>query len=60
MLTDGRAERWNGVSDMADEVAERGGSLVSTILLGILLFAVGAASGFIARLLWPRSQGGHT
>jgi hypothetical protein len=41
---------------MADEVAERGESLVSTILLGLLIFAVGAAVGFIARLLWPRSR----
>lgn len=59
MLTDGSAERWDGVSDVADGVAERGGSLVSTIFLGLLVFAVGAAAGFIARLLWPHPQRGR-
>lgn len=56
MLTDGMAGAWDGVSDVADEVAEGGGSLVATILLGLLVFAVGAAVGFIARLLWPHSR----
>ena len=56
MLTDGIAEAWDGVSGVADEVAERGGSLVGTILLGMLVFAVGAAAGFVARLLWPHSR----
>ena len=56
MLTDGIADAWNGVSGVADEVAERGGSLVTTILLGLLVFAVGAAAGFVARLLWPHSR----
>ena len=56
MLTDGIAEAWDGVSGVADEVAESGGSLVGTILLGMLVFAVGAAAGFVARLLWPHSR----
>ena len=56
MLTDGIAEAWDGVSGVADEVAERGGSLVGTILLGFAVFAVGAAAGFLARLLWPHSR----
>ena len=56
MLADGVADAWNGVSGVADEVAERGGSLVTTILLGMLVFAVGAAAGFLARLLWPHSR----
>lgn len=56
MLTDGVADAWDGVSGVADEVAERGGSLVGTILLGLLVFAVGAAAGFLARLLWPHSR----
>jgi hypothetical protein len=56
MLTDGTAERWDGVSDMSDEVAERGGSLMGTLLLGLLVFAVGAAAGFLARLVWPHSR----
>ena len=56
MLTDGVADTWNGVSGMADDVAERGGSFVATLLLGLLVFAVGAAAGFIARLLWPHSR----
>ena len=56
MLTDGIAEAWDGVSGVADEVAESGGSLVTTILLGMLVFAVGAAAGFVARLLWPHSR----
>ena len=57
MLTDGIAESWDGVSDMADEVAEQGGSLVGTLFLGLLVFAVGAACGFVARLLWPNTYG---
>jgi energy-converting hydrogenase Eha subunit B len=57
MLTDGTTERWDGVSDVADEVAERGGSLVGTLFLGLIVFAVGAACGFVARLLWPNSHG---
>lgn len=56
MLTDGTAEEWDGVRDVADEVAQRSGSLVSTILLGVLVFAVGAAAGFLGRLLWPHSR----
>ena len=56
MLTDGIAEAWDGVSGVADEVAESGGSLVTTILLGMLVFAVGAAAGFVVRLLWPHSR----
>jgi hypothetical protein len=56
MLTDGTAETWDGVRDMADEVVERGGSLVTTLFLGLLVFAVGAAAGFLARLLWPHSH----
>jgi hypothetical protein len=56
MLTDGSRCVWDGVSDMADEVAESGGSFVTTILLGLLVFAVGAAAGFLARLLWPHSR----
>jgi hypothetical protein len=57
MLTDGTTERWDGVSDVADEVAEQGGSLVGTLLLGLIVFAVGAACGFVARLLWPNTHG---
>lgn len=56
MLTDGTADAWDGVSGVADEVVQRSGSLVSTILLGLLIFAVGAAAGFLGRLLWPRSR----
>ena len=56
MLTDGMADAWKGVSGVADEVAEGGGSLVTTILLGLLVFAVGATAGFLARLLWPHSR----
>lgn len=56
MLTDGFADAWNGVSDVADEVARKDGSFVTTILLGLLVFAVGAAAGFVARLLWPHSR----
>ncbi len=56
MLTDGAAESWDGVRDMADEVAERGGSMVTNLILGLLVFAVGAAAGFVARLLWPHSR----
>jgi energy-converting hydrogenase Eha subunit B len=57
MLTDGTTERWDGVSDVADEVAERGGSLVGTLFLGLIVFAVGAACGFVARLFWPNTHG---
>ena len=56
MLTDGSAEAWDGVSGVADEVTKRGGSLVTTILLGLVVFAVGAAVGFVTRLLWPHSR----
>jgi hypothetical protein len=56
MLTDGIEDARDGVSDVADEVAKQGGSLVGTILLGVLVFAVGAAVGFIARLLWPHPR----
>ena len=56
MLTDGIEDAGNGVSGVADEVAERGGSFATTLLLGLLVFAVGAATGFLARLLWPRSR----
>jgi hypothetical protein len=56
MLTDGITERWDGVSDVADEVVEQGGSLVGTLFLGLLVFAVGAACGFLARLVWPHSR----
>ncbi len=56
MLTDGITDAWNGVSGVADEVARKDGSLVTTILLGLLVFAVGAAAGFVARLLWPHSR----
>jgi len=56
MLTDGNAEAWDGVSGVADEVTTGGGSLVTTILLGLVVFAVGAAAGFVARLLWPHSR----
>lgn len=56
MLTDGVADEWNGVCDMADEVARKDGSVVTTLFLGLLVFAVGAAAGFVARLLWPHSR----
>ena len=56
MLTDGSAGAWDGVSDMAEEVAKSGGSFMTTLLLGLLVFAVGAATGFLARLLWPRAR----
>jgi len=56
MLTDGMTGPWDGVSGVADEVAEHGGSLVGTIFLGLLVFAVGAAAGFIGRLLWPHPR----
>jgi len=60
MLTDGIAKAWDGVSDMADDVADAvagsGGSFVGTILLGLLVFAIGAAVGFVARLLWPHAR----
>jgi hypothetical protein len=56
MLTDGAADTRNGVSDVADEVAKTGGTFVTTILLGLVVFAVGAAAGFLARLLWPNSR----
>lgn len=56
MLTDGITDAWNGVSGVADEVARKDGSLGTTILLGLLVFAVGAAAGFVARLLWPHSR----
>jgi hypothetical protein len=59
MLTDGTAETWDGVRDMADEVVERGGSLVTTLILGLLVFAAGVAAGFVTRLLWPHSRGTH-
>ncbi len=56
MLTDGSVGTWDGVSGMADEVARKDVSLVGTILLGLLVFAVGATAGFLARLLWPHSR----
>jgi hypothetical protein len=56
MLTDGVSETWDGVSVVADEVERRSGSLLATLLLGLLVFAVGAASGFLGRLLWPRHR----
>lgn len=56
MLTDSTAESWDGVRDMADEVARKDGSVVTTLILGLLVFAVGAAAGFLARLLWPHSR----
>ena len=56
MLTDGITDARNGVSGVAEEVAESGGSLVTTVLLGLMVFAVGAAAGFLARLLWPHSR----
>lgn len=56
MLTDGITDAWNGVSGVAEEVAEGGGSLATTVLLGLMVFAVGAAAGFLARLLWPHSR----
>jgi hypothetical protein len=56
MLTDGTAEARYGVSGVADEVAARGGSFLSTVALGLLVFAVGAAAGFIGRLIWPHAR----
>ncbi len=56
MLTDGRSVTWDGVSGVADEVERRSGSLLATLALGVLVFAVGAASGFVGRLLWPRHR----
>ena len=41
---------------MAEEIAPRTGALATTILLGVLVFAVGAAIGFVARLLWPHPR----
>ena len=56
MLTDGRSAMWDGVSEVADDVERRSGSLLATLLLGALVFAVGAAGGFLGRLLWPRPR----
>jgi len=56
MLTDGSRCVWDGVSDMADEVAGRDSTLVGTLLLGVLIFGLGAAAGFVARLLWPHPR----
>jgi len=56
MLTDGIAEQWDGVRDVADEVDRGRESLAITVLLGLLVFAVGLVGGFVARLLWPRAR----
>lgn len=56
MLTDGTAQTWDGVRDVADQADRRGDSLVTTILLGLLVFGIGLVGGFIARLLWPRAR----
>ena len=59
MLTDARSIRRNGVSGMANEVAEVGAtgrSILATVLLAVLVFAAGAFAGFAGRLLWPRSR----
>jgi hypothetical protein len=47
------AEWGDGV---ADDVARSTHSLAGTLLLGLLVFAVGATAGFLARLLWPRPR----
>ena len=31
-------------------------SLVGTLLLGLLIFGLGAAAGFVGRLRWPHSR----
>jgi hypothetical protein len=41
---------------MSDEVVETGGTFVTTLLLALVVFAVGAAAGFLARLLWPNAH----
>ena len=65
MLTDGTDEAWDGVKsvanmaadgNVANMAADRDGSVLTVLLLALLVFAFGAASGFIARLLWPNSR----
>ena len=33
-----------------------GNSLIGTVMLGLLIFGLGAAAGFLGRLLWPHSR----
>ncbi len=33
-----------------------GPSFVGTVMLGLLIFGLGAAAGFLGRLLWPHSR----
>jgi hypothetical protein len=31
-------------------------SVVGTVMLGLLIFGLGAAAGFLGRLLWPHAR----
>ena len=53
MLTDGFDEAWDGVRGVANDVAERGGSVLAFLVLAVLVFALCATVGFVGRLLWP-------
>ena len=39
---------------MAD--SDQGTSVVGTVMLGLLIFGLGAAAGFLGRLLWPHPR----
>jgi len=42
------------VSGVAE--SNEGSSIVGTVMLGLLIFGLGAAAGFLGRLLWPHSR----
>jgi hypothetical protein len=42
------------VSGVAD--SDQGTSVVGTVMLGLLIFGLGAAAGFLGRLLWPHPR----
>ena len=41
---------------MAGDDAGQRGSVMTTVLLALAVFGVGAAAGFVARLLWPHTR----
>lgn len=52
----GVAESEQGWPDRDGLAVPSGNSLIGTVMLGLLIFGLGAAAGFLGRLLWPHSR----
>lgn len=50
------AESEQGWPDGDGLAVPSGKSLIGTVMLGLLIFGLGAAAGFLGRLLWPHSR----